>query len=261
MKLDHVAIADRDVLPLMNHLVGALGATVLHGGLTVGFRPVQVRVGDGSTGMTVELLEPWRIEENDFLERFLVRNGSGPHHLTYKVTDIEETIREVEAAGYKPVVVNIDNHVWREVFLDPRQTHGTVIQFAEDHVNHPDAAVAFDAARAGISSDAWTPKWWPDPVERAPEAAVVRAVVLGTPALDDAVGFYEGLLAGERDGEGDGWVELRWAKGAGLRLVERPGRAGIEWIDIRASDPATHGETVVSGTRLIVRDPQDPAVR
>ena len=35
--------------------------------------------------MTIELLEPWAVEQTDFLERFLARHGDGPHHLTFKV--------------------------------------------------------------------------------------------------------------------------------------------------------------------------------
>lgn len=260
MDLDHVAIADRDVLPLMDHLVGVLGGTLLHGGEAVGFRPLQIRVGDARSGMTVELLEPWRVGENDFLERFVARRGPGPHHLTFKVADIERTLRDVTAAGFPPTVVNIDSELWREAFLDPRRTHGTVIQFAEDHVNHPDVGVALEAARSGRSSSTWTPRWWRDPPARAAEAATLRAVVLGTPSLPDAQGFFGGLLGGRVDADGDGWVELRWPKAAGLRLVERPGPARIEWLDVRADDVAVHGEVVLSGTRIVVRAVDDPAV-
>ena len=85
MDLDHVALATRDVRDALDVLVGELGGTVLFGGNSVGFRPMQLRLGDATGGMNVELLEPWDVERNDFLERFVARHGAGAHHLTFKV--------------------------------------------------------------------------------------------------------------------------------------------------------------------------------
>ncbi|MCZ7529989.1 MAG: VOC family protein [Acidimicrobiia bacterium] len=131
MKLDHVAIATPDARDLLVHLVGTLGGVVIGGDQGVGFRPMQIRVGDGERGMTVEILEPWRTSDNDFLERFLDSNGPGPHHLTFKVRDIDDTLALVRDAGYSPVGVNTSDPVWKEFFLHPREAHGTVVQLAE----------------------------------------------------------------------------------------------------------------------------------
>ena len=102
MKLDHVALATRDVAGPLDTLVGELGGLVLSGGHGVGFRPMQVFLGDDRGGMKVELLEPWEPERNDFLERFVARHGAGPHHLTFKVPDLAAAIEDVRAAGYYP---------------------------------------------------------------------------------------------------------------------------------------------------------------
>ena len=61
---------------------------MIFGGQSIGFRPMQVWVGthDGD-GMPVELLEPWAVDRNDFLARFVARHGAGPHHLTFKVAE------------------------------------------------------------------------------------------------------------------------------------------------------------------------------
>src|SRR6185503_4862643 len=84
-----------------------------------------------ANGMTIELLEPADISENDFLRRFLDRNGPGPHHVTFKVADIVAALGQVEAAGYRPVSVNLDNPGWREAFLHPKDAPGIVVQLAQ----------------------------------------------------------------------------------------------------------------------------------
>src|SRR6185436_7153386 len=100
--LDHVAIGARDASDPLAVLVGELGATLLAGGRWTGFQSLQVHLGDATEGMKLELLEPFGIEENDFLERFLARHGDGPHHLTFKVDDLEAELERVRVAGYTP---------------------------------------------------------------------------------------------------------------------------------------------------------------
>src|SRR5680860_496722 len=133
MDLDHVALATRDVTPILDLFVGELGGLVLFGGQGPGFRPMQVRLGDENDGMTVEILEPWDTEHNDFLERFLTRNGEGPHHLTFKVPDLAAALDRVRTAGFQPVGVDVSDPDWKEAFLHPREAHGTVVQLAESH--------------------------------------------------------------------------------------------------------------------------------
>ena len=54
--------------------------------------------------MKVELLEPWDTEHNDFLARFVARTGAGPHHLTFKVDDLDARARRARARrGFTPV--------------------------------------------------------------------------------------------------------------------------------------------------------------
>ena len=45
-RLDHVALATTDVTEPLRVLVGELGGTILAGGHSVGFRPMQVHMGD-----------------------------------------------------------------------------------------------------------------------------------------------------------------------------------------------------------------------
>ena len=48
MDLDHVALASHDAARARPALVADLGGTVLMGGENVGFRPIQVRLGDAT---------------------------------------------------------------------------------------------------------------------------------------------------------------------------------------------------------------------
>ena len=71
MYLDHVALATRDAQPVIDTLVAELGGTLIQGAHAVGFKPLHVRMGDADAGMMIELLEPYAVEQADFLERFL----------------------------------------------------------------------------------------------------------------------------------------------------------------------------------------------
>ena len=51
---------------------------------------------------------PWDVEVNDFLARFLAASGPGPHHLTFKVPDLDATpsSRPVRF-GIEPIGINV----------------------------------------------------------------------------------------------------------------------------------------------------------
>ena len=196
MDLDHVALASRDSQAAMRVLVRDLGATVMQGAIQAGFRPVQLRLGDADRGMTVELLEPHRAEDHDFLDRFLRDRGPGPHHLTFKVDDIEAEIDRVRGTGLHPTGILLDSPRWKECFLHPAEAHGTVIQLAQGGLDaYPTLADHLAAARAG--SPYGEPVWWDDPGPRSPTTTYLDRVVVTTPMLDDATAFYAHVLGGE----------------------------------------------------------------
>src|SRR3954454_9308264 len=87
--LDHVAVAVRDLEPVLDVLVGELGATPITGERVPGFQYVLLRVGDAEAGMNFEVLQPWRSEKDDFLERFVHHHGDLPHHLSFVMRDLE----------------------------------------------------------------------------------------------------------------------------------------------------------------------------
>ncbi len=87
--LDHLAVAAETWDDLWPRYRTDLGGGWVSGGPTYGFASAQVRYANG---MKIEALMPFEWERNDFLRRFLDHRGPGPHHMTYKVPDIEVAI-------------------------------------------------------------------------------------------------------------------------------------------------------------------------
>jgi methylmalonyl-CoA/ethylmalonyl-CoA epimerase len=245
--LDHVALAALDTAPALRFLTGALGGTVIFGGQSIGFRPMQVWIGtpDGD-GMPVELLEPWAVERNDFLARFVAKHGAGPHHLTFKVTSLADALEQVRAAGLTPVNVDVSDPEWKEAFLMPKEAHGTVVQLAESH-GHPEdrAALLTHVAANGPNMH---PRWWADPAAPEGPPARLRRVVLRTPVLADAVAFFAGTLAGVIERESTGRVDLVWPRGARIGLEHHAdAEPGVDRLEVEGLGE----EREVIGTRFV----------
>jgi methylmalonyl-CoA/ethylmalonyl-CoA epimerase len=237
--LDHVAIGLHDVGPTLQTLVGEFGAPVLFGGANIGFRAMQVDCG----GMRIELLEPHNTEMNDFLARFLERNGEGPHHMTFKTDDIEALIARVEGAGYSLVGVNLANPFWREAFIHPKQGGGTVQQIAQSSFEPLDFEQEVREYGPG--------KWWPDPPSRGENRAILKRVVVTTDEMSRALELYGDILGGERAGWDEGWVELEWPGGGHIRLEVAAGRPqGIDRLEWEHDGPRT--EERVGGTTMVL---------
>jgi methylmalonyl-CoA/ethylmalonyl-CoA epimerase len=245
--LDHVALAARDTSDALRFLTGPLGGTVIFGGQSIGFRPMQVWVGtQAGDGMPVELLEPWAVDRNDFLARFVAKHGSGPHHMTFKVSDIAAAIERVEDAGLHAVNVNLSDPTWKEAFLMPAEAHGTVVQLAESH-GHPEtrAGLLEHVAAHGPNQQ---PRWWNDPTPAEGPPARLRRVVLRTPDLHGAVKFFSGLLEGDVEHESDARVDLVWPRRARIALELHPDAPpGVDRLEVEGLAQ----ERTVIGTRFV----------
>jgi methylmalonyl-CoA/ethylmalonyl-CoA epimerase len=245
--LDHVALAAADTAPALRFLTGGLGGTVIFGGQGPGFRPMQVWVGDDTgDGMSVELLEPWATEGNDFLARFIARHHAGPHHLTFKVPDLEAALERVRASGFRPVNVDLSDPEWKEAFLLPREAHGTVVQLAESAREFSTRAELLAHVRANGPN--MRPRWWVDPEPHAGAPAKLRRVVLRTPSLSSALGFFGGVLHGEVTAESATSADLVWPAGARLRLEEnRDASPGVDRLEVEGLDAPVE----LVGTRFV----------
>ena len=239
--LDHVALAVRDVGQPMEVLISDLGGTLVSGGSGRGFRAVQVRMGDLTTGMTVELLEPWEPDQSDFLSRFLDRHGEGPHHLTFKVPDLAVELKRLEGLGLDPVGVDLSNPMWREAFLHPRDSHGTVIQIAESEVWRFE--LAWESARAGEPVGR---RWWPDPPVRGPVGAVLERVVIESQDVGLTAGFFIEVLSADVAVHDVNVVELVWP-GGGQLTIEKGPEPGITRLEVSG---AGDFDRIVAGTRV-----------
>jgi len=217
--LDHVAVAVERHTEAWPRYGGDLPSRWIGGGGTAGFWSAQVVYANG---MKVEVLEPHLVEQNDFLRRFLDRNGPGPHHLTFKVKDLEGALALAEAAGYRPVGVNLENSWWMEAFLHPKDAPGVVVQLAQSNEG------------GDWGGDDASPDWFPAPRTEGPATLVHVAHALAD--LDEGRRLFVDLLAGEIVGEGEGdgirWIDLAWPGPGRVRLLE--GAPLASWIEGRA---------------------------
>ena len=242
--LDHIALAAPDTSDALRFLTGDLGGTILFGGQAIGFRPMQVWLGSREgDGMPVELLEPWAVDQNDFLARFVDRHGAGPHHLTFKVPSLADALVRVRGAGFHPVNIDLSDPEWKEAFLMPREAHGTVVQLAESN-GHPETRKELldYVAENGANMH---PRWWVDPAP-ATGHGTLRRVVMRTPSLPSALGFFAGVLQGDVEAETPTSADLVWPRGGRVRLelsAEAPGVDRLEVIGLAA-------ERTVIGTRF-----------
>jgi len=215
--LDHVAVASERAGDAFPRYTGDLAGRWLGGGATVGYSSFQVEYANG---VRVEVLEPHLVEQNDFLRRFLDRNGPGPHHITYKVVDILAALAEVEGAGYRPVNVDVSHPYWKEAFIHPKDGPGVLVQLAQS------AGGGGDEWRSPVPDDLARP--------RTDEPATLVHVAHAVRRLDDGLRLFR-LLGGAEAGAGEGedhrWVDLGWPGSGVVRLLAPKGDGPIgEWV-------------------------------
>jgi methylmalonyl-CoA/ethylmalonyl-CoA epimerase len=124
-RFDHVGVALHSIKPAVGLYRDGLAGEYLMGGDAPVWRWIQFRYPGGGK---IELLEPIG---DGFLSNFLDKRGEGLHHVTFKTDDIRGAIDHLRGRGYELVDVNIDNPHWKEAFLRPSKSHGTLIQIAQ----------------------------------------------------------------------------------------------------------------------------------
>ncbi len=205
VELDHLAVAAEHLDDLLHRYAGDLAGTWWSGGGEVGFTARQFA---WSSGPRLETIAPVAVEVVDFLRRYLDRHGPGPHHLTFKVPDVEGVVDAVTAAGYPITGLSLDVPGVEELFVAPAHALGTVVQLVGPRGR-------------GIGP----PDHWPSArVGRPADFLHVGHEVAST---EEALALYQGLLGAEMVGRGTGaaggWVEVGWPAGGRIRVIEVPG--------------------------------------
>lgn len=222
--LDHVAVAvERWADAWPRYRRDLRGAWVAGGGIGE-FEACQLAFG----GLKVEFLAP---VGPGFVRRFLDANGPGPHHLTFKVLDIEAALADAEAAGYPAVGVDLTDPMWKEAFLHPKAAHGVVVQLAQ-------ASGEWEAA---------PPADLPEPAPGRPALLLRVALAVADPVAAGVL--FAGVLRGDEVGDGPGWRDVAWSGGGTVRLLDaaaspalaawvgdRPGR--VHHLAFAVDDPA-----------------------
>ena len=129
LPLDHIAIAVpsiADALPLYELIAGAKSSRIER----VEAQQVDVAMlGSGDT--RIELIQP--ATPDSTVQRFLDRRGAGLHHIAYRVTDLEATLRQLRAAGIRLIDetprAGAGGHL--VAFLHPGSTGGILIELVE----------------------------------------------------------------------------------------------------------------------------------
>lgn len=131
--IHHLGIAVASLAEARTFYEGMLGG-VCEGVEEVGEQRVRVafiRIGGGQAGTLLELLEP--IDDTSAIAKFLAKRGPGLHHVAYQVTQLEDRLAALAAAGVELIdrVARIGAHGMRIAFLHPRATGGVLTELCE----------------------------------------------------------------------------------------------------------------------------------
>ena len=131
---DRVGIAVKDLEKAKRFFEEILGAK---------FRPTEEVPGQGFRyapfevgGFSLELLSPGG--GDGVIRRFIEGRGEGVHHLSFRVDDLDATVRGLEEKGIRiaaridyPPEITFEGCHWREAFLHPKDSFGVLVHFAE----------------------------------------------------------------------------------------------------------------------------------
>lgn len=133
--IDHVGVAVEDLDAAISLYQENLGMPVVHRETVSeqGVEAVLLAVGASH----VELLKP--LGPDTAVGRFLERRGPGLHHVAYRVSDIEDTLKNLAAAGLRLIDERPRQGIRnsRVAFVHPAGTGGVLTEIvqpaAEDH--------------------------------------------------------------------------------------------------------------------------------
>jgi catechol 2,3-dioxygenase-like lactoylglutathione lyase family enzyme len=126
--LDHLAVGSWSNERVLGLAASWAGGREVSRFRTPSWAGVQAQFAEG---IRLEALQPVEDPADDFLARFLQSRGEGPHHVTFKVPDIEASLARLHEMGIEPVKPDFSDPNWKEMFLHPRLGLGIVVQLAQ----------------------------------------------------------------------------------------------------------------------------------
>jgi methylmalonyl-CoA/ethylmalonyl-CoA epimerase len=232
IKLDHVALGMHSIADAEPFLEGVLGG-VKAGGFD-GSPPFGFMQWVYANDARIEVIYP--IGADGFLHRFLARGGPRVHHVTFKVSSLDEMLARATVLGYAIASQDRSDPHWQEAFLHPKQALGIVIQLVEQAPRPDD----FD---------------WAEP---KPNGAAVNVIGprLVAPSAEAARRQWAELLGGSESRSGDSLV-FAWPESPLTIAVDLDAKAepGPRCIELRASRvlPLPAGTVPRLGTRFVQR--------
>jgi methylmalonyl-CoA/ethylmalonyl-CoA epimerase len=129
VRIDHIAVAVKDVEAGIGSYQKILGAELIEKAeLSIqGNRMLAayLKVGDGLVVLD------GAVEPGGFIAKFIERHGEGLHHIGIVVDDLDEYVRELEAAGVRIPHRESLGPLRREILLSPKDLCGVVVQVIE----------------------------------------------------------------------------------------------------------------------------------
>jgi methylmalonyl-CoA/ethylmalonyl-CoA epimerase len=132
--LDHVGVAVSDLETAISFYRDVLGLRVVHREDNLDQQVTEVMLTGseaGPVGNQLQLLTP--LTENSVLKRFLVRRGSGLHHVAYAVSDVRSASRILRQCGVR-VLYDAPRAGTRGSqinFVHPKDTGGVLLELVE----------------------------------------------------------------------------------------------------------------------------------
>jgi len=138
--LDHVGVAVADLETAISFYRDVLGLRVVHREDNLDQQVAEVMLAGGETGLAssqLQLLMP--LTEESPVQRFLMRHGSGLHHVAYAVSDVRSASRILRQCGVR-VLYDAPRAGTRGSqinFVHPRDTGGVLLELVEHAAADP----------------------------------------------------------------------------------------------------------------------------
>ena len=138
--LDHVGVAVADLETAISFYRDVLGLRVVHREDNLEQQVAEVMLAGSEPGLVnnqLQLLMP--LTDNSALKRFLVRRGSGLHHVAYAVSDVRSASRILRQCGVR-VLYDAPRAGTRGSqinFVHPKDTGGVLLELVEHAAADP----------------------------------------------------------------------------------------------------------------------------